>query len=81
MYGSVAKATDRATSDIDLMIISDSLTYGEVFGALERVTRRSVAGEPDGVHGRGVLEAQRTGECVRDARVGAAEGLDDRWRG
>ena len=39
MYGSVAKATDRATSDIDLMIISDSLTYGEVFGALERVTK------------------------------------------
>jgi hypothetical protein len=26
-------------SDIDLMIISDSPTYGEVFGALERVTR------------------------------------------
>ena len=35
VYGSVAKATDQATSDIDLMIISDSLTYGEVFGALE----------------------------------------------
>jgi hypothetical protein len=27
------------SSDIDPMIISDSLTYGEVFGALERVTR------------------------------------------
>ena len=40
MYGSVAKATDQSASDIDLMIISDSLTYGEVFGALERVTRR-----------------------------------------
>ena len=39
VYGSVAKAIDGATSDIDLMIISDSLTYGEVFGALERVTR------------------------------------------
>ncbi len=39
LYGSVAKATDQAASDIDLMIISDSLTYGEVFGALERVTR------------------------------------------
>ena len=37
--GSVAKATDRATSDIDLMIMSDSLTYGEVFGVLERVTK------------------------------------------
>ena len=39
VYGSVAKATDQAASDIDLMIISDTLTYGEVFGALERVTR------------------------------------------
>src|SRR5258708_35527214 len=39
VYGSVAKATDQAASDIDLMIISDSLTYGDVFGGLERVTR------------------------------------------
>ena len=38
VYGSVAKATDQSASDIDLMIISDSLTYGEVFGTLERVT-------------------------------------------
>src|ERR1044071_7666607 len=39
VYGSVAKATDQSASDIDLMIISNSLTYGEVFGALERLTR------------------------------------------
>lgn len=39
VYGSVAQATDQATSDIDLMIISDSLTYGDVFGALDKVTR------------------------------------------
>ena len=39
VYGSVAKATDQSASDIDLMIISDTLTYGEVFGALEKVTR------------------------------------------
>src|SRR6266581_2106475 len=39
VYGSMAKATDQSASDIDLMIISDSLTYGEVFGALERVAR------------------------------------------
>ena len=39
VYGSVAKATDQSASDIDLLIISDSLTYGDVFGALERVTR------------------------------------------
>lgn len=39
VYGSVAKATDQSASDIDLMIVSDSLTYSEVFGTLERVTR------------------------------------------
>lgn len=31
VYGSVAKRTDTATSDIDLMIISDDLPYGELF--------------------------------------------------
>jgi predicted nucleotidyltransferase len=39
VYGSVAKATDRVTSDIDLIVVSDSLTYGDVFGALDKVTR------------------------------------------
>lgn len=39
VYGSVAQATDQASSDVDLMIVSDSLTYGEVFGVLERIMR------------------------------------------
>jgi predicted nucleotidyltransferase len=39
VYGSVAKAADHSMSDIDLMVISDSLTYGEVFGALERAAK------------------------------------------
>ena len=39
VYGSVAKNTDQSASDIDLMIISDTLTYGEVFGSLDRVMR------------------------------------------
>jgi predicted nucleotidyltransferase len=39
VYGSVAKATDQSGSDIDVMIISDSLTYGDVFGAVEQVMR------------------------------------------
>jgi predicted nucleotidyltransferase len=39
VYGSVAKAADRAESDVDLMIISDTLTYGELFGVLERVAK------------------------------------------
>jgi predicted nucleotidyltransferase len=35
VYGSVAKGTDSASSDIDIMLITDTLTYGDVFAALE----------------------------------------------
>lgn len=35
VFGSVAKGEDTARSDIDVMIISDALGYGDVFGALE----------------------------------------------
>jgi predicted nucleotidyltransferase len=35
VYGSVAKQQDTADSDIDLMVISDTLSYAELFGALE----------------------------------------------
>ena len=39
VYGSVAKAQDTATSDIDLMVVSDSLSYGDVFSAVEQASR------------------------------------------
>jgi predicted nucleotidyltransferase len=39
VYGSVAKGSDQASSDIDLMVVSDSLSYGDVFGALEKLSR------------------------------------------
>lgn len=35
VYGSVAKQTDTASSDIDLMLLSDELSYGDVFGVLD----------------------------------------------
>lgn len=35
VYGSVAKGTDRAGSDIDLMVISDTLGYTDLFEALQ----------------------------------------------
>ena len=40
VYGSVAKGSDRAASDIDLMIVSDRLSYGEVFAALENASQQ-----------------------------------------
>ncbi len=38
VYGSLAKRTDTSTSDIDLMVISETLAYGEVFSALEQAS-------------------------------------------
>jgi predicted nucleotidyltransferase len=38
VYGSVAKKSDTASSDIDLMIISESLTYADIFPALEEIS-------------------------------------------
>ncbi len=35
VFGSVAKKSDTARSDIDLMIASDQLTYGDVYPAIE----------------------------------------------
>jgi predicted nucleotidyltransferase len=40
VYGSVAKGSDRATSDVDVMIVSDTLTYSELFELLENASRR-----------------------------------------
>lgn len=40
VYGSVAKKRDTATSDIDLMIVSGSLSYADFFAALENASER-----------------------------------------
>ncbi len=37
VFGSVAKATDQSASDIDVMFISDRVTYADAFAALEAV--------------------------------------------
>jgi predicted nucleotidyltransferase len=46
VYGSVAKGSDTARSDIDLMVIGDDLTYSDLYGALqsaESLLRRKVS--------------------------------------
>ena len=40
VYGSIAKRTDTANSDVDLMLLSDKLSYGDTFAALEGVSAR-----------------------------------------
>lgn len=46
IYGSVAKGADTATSDVDLMVIGDDLSYSELYTALqdvETVLRRKIS--------------------------------------
>jgi predicted nucleotidyltransferase len=38
VYGSIAKGEDTATSDIDLMVISEGLSYADLFGTLEEAS-------------------------------------------
>lgn len=40
VYGSVAKRSDTAKSDIDLMVISDKLTYVSIYAVLEPLHER-----------------------------------------
>ena len=40
VYGSIAKRQESANSDVDLMVISDSLSYADLFSALEEPARR-----------------------------------------
>jgi predicted nucleotidyltransferase len=39
VYGSVAKRTDTARSDIDLMVIGDDLTYSDLYSGLEKAEK------------------------------------------
>lgn len=40
VYGSIAKREDTASSDIDLMLVSDDLAYSDLYAALESVSQR-----------------------------------------
>lgn len=39
VFGSIAKQQDTAASDVDLLVVSDTLGYGDVFGALESASQ------------------------------------------
>ena len=40
VYGSIAKGEDTAASDIDLMVVSDRLSYTDLFTVLEEASAR-----------------------------------------
>jgi predicted nucleotidyltransferase len=39
VFGSIAKHEDTAASDVDLLVVSETLSYGDVFGALEAASQ------------------------------------------
>ena len=39
VFGSIAKQQDTAASDVDLLVVSDTLGYGELFAALESASQ------------------------------------------
>ena len=47
VYGSVAKGTDTARSDIDLMVTGDELSYSELYTALQNAENCPAQGKPD----------------------------------
>jgi len=40
VYGSVAKRQDTASSDVDLMVVSDKASYADLFAVLEQVSQQ-----------------------------------------
>lgn len=56
VYGSVAKGLDTAASDIDLMIVSDSLTYADIFAAVEAAATQLGRPVNPSVYSRQVLD-------------------------
>ena len=60
VFGSVAKRVDSASSDIDVLIVSDTLSYAELFALLETATQRLGRPVNPTLHSRDDLTARIT---------------------
>lgn len=70
VFGSMAKRTETARSDIDLMVISDALTYPDVFQAVQSVERALARSVNPTVLSLGEWRAKRARAGSFAARVG-----------
>lgn len=52
VFGSIARREDTASSDVDLFVVSDNLTFADLFGALEDARRQLGREVNPIVHGR-----------------------------
>lgn len=69
VYGSVARGSDTARSDIDLMLVADDLAYAEVMLALHPLAERLGRQVNPTVYGRDELRARIDGGNSFVARV------------
>lgn len=79
VYGSSAKGTDRAASDIDVMVISDDVDYTELFSALGSRVRACADRQPQSDVTGGMASQAEAGR-LRDAHRRAAAALRARQR-
>ena len=68
IYGSVAKGTDRADSDIDLMVVADDLTLEELYRWIGGGERLGLIGSED------AIGAPRSASCR------PSSGWQPKWR-
>ena len=74
VYGSVAKGDDTAGSDIDLMVIAEDLTYGDLFAAIEEAVGIEATGgrrEHHELGGRSLRSRLQRSACDVSRRLAA----------
>ena len=60
IFGSIAKRTDTASSDIDLLLVGDNLTLFEVFAALEPVEKQLDRAINPKIYSRSEFQSQKS---------------------
>ena len=73
IYGSIAKGSDTAKSDIDLMIVADDLTLEKVFRVLAPVEKRLARSINPTLYGSAEYQGLRAGDNAFLAKVLAGE--------
>ena len=69
VYGSVAKGSDTADSDIDLLVVSDDLSHAQLFEALEEATGQLGRTVNPTVYSRAEFDQRRRDENAFITRV------------
>jgi predicted nucleotidyltransferase len=69
VFGSMARQQDTAASDVDLLVVSDTLGYGEVFGALEAASQTLGRSINPALYSAADFQARQLGDNAFISRV------------